>query len=74
MLSTIDVEARLPLVCEVPPSARQVLDDVVGEHEEIQGEAVHIEVLVGEWHVPSYRRERTRERERERETQECCSG
>ena len=68
MLSTIDVEARLPLVCEVPPSARQVLDDFVGEHEEIQGEAVYIEVFVGERHVPSYRRER------ERETQECCSG
>ena len=70
MLSTIDVEARLPLVCEVPASARQVLDDVVGKHEEIQGEVVHIEVFVGERHVPSYRRER----ERERETQECCSG
>ena len=53
MLSTTDVEARLPLVCEVPPSARQVLDDVVGEHEGIQGEAVYIEVFVGERHMPS---------------------
>ena len=38
---------------EVTPSSREVLDDIVGEHEEIERELVHVELLMGEGHAAS---------------------
>jgi len=48
-------------------SARKVLDQFVGEREEVQGQVIHIELLMGEGHAAcSMRRKREREREREK--------
>jgi hypothetical protein len=48
----------------VPASTRQVLDDVVGQVEELEGDLIDLEVFVIESN-----RERVRERERRRHLQ-----
>jgi len=54
------------LVGQVAPSSRQAFDELVGEHEEVEGELLYVKVLVGERHDASYRsRERERERKRD---------
>ena len=53
-------------------ATRQVLDDVVGDDEEVERQSVHVQAFVGEGHgaiVPDGGREREREREREGEHQ-----
>ena len=58
MLLTIESEARW-LVGQVSAPPRQVLDDPIGEIEELQRDLVYVEAFVVEGH-----RERERDRER----------
>ena len=59
MLLTTDERCARELVGKMAPATREILDDLVGEIEELERELIDVEAFVIEWH-------RVREGERER--------